>query len=348
MKKLFTLIAAALFAVGASAGEVQLTPTGAWGTSVDGSTVSFDEGKQWQVVALTGAEDLILQTITISVDGGFPSDIQFKIQTTEHNGNEGSIYVPITEGETTFSLDDERLQEGSITSIEIQNTIDRDPFKLVNLVAVATSIEEKVVDLTPFTANDVEVSFGKPRVIEDPANAANHCVIITSLAAAEFDYNTQLFISVPEELAFKEGDVVGLAMKVKADKAQENSAIQLHEKPGGYLHWAGPTPVNFTTEWAQYEGTCTIDASGVGAYTLAIGLAVVGGESNNLYFDDIVLTVNGKTLVDEDFEGVISGIANVVASKPMNNGAIYNLAGQKVDKNYKGIVIMNGKKFIQK
>ena len=42
-----------------------------------------------------------------------------------------------------------------------------------------------------------------------------------------------------------------------------------------------------------------------------------------------------------------TGIKNVKAGKA-NNGARYNLAGQKVDASYKGIVIMNGKKFIQK
>ena len=41
-----------------------------------------------------------------------------------------------------------------------------------------------------------------------------------------------------------------------------------------------------------------------------------------------------------------SGIKNVKAEK--SNGAMYNLAGQKVDASYKGIVIQNGKKFIQK
>ena len=41
-----------------------------------------------------------------------------------------------------------------------------------------------------------------------------------------------------------------------------------------------------------------------------------------------------------------SGIKNVKATKA--NSARYNLAGQKVDANYKGIVIQNGKKFIQK
>ncbi|MBQ6379074.1 MAG: hypothetical protein IJJ56_09810, partial [Prevotella sp.] len=42
-----------------------------------------------------------------------------------------------------------------------------------------------------------------------------------------------------------------------------------------------------------------------------------------------------------------TGIKNVKANKATNN-ARYNLAGQKVDASYKGIVIMNGKKFIQK
>ena len=38
----------------------------------------------------------------------------------------------------------------------------------------------------------------------------------------------------------------------------------------------------------------------------------------------------------------------VVASKVNANAPIYNLAGQKVSKSYKGVVIQNGKKFVQK
>ena len=57
----------------------------------------------------------------------------------------------------------------------------------------------------------------------------------------------------------------------------------------------------------------------------------------------------GKHIVKKvkviDLEG--SGIKNVKANKVANN-VRYNLAGQKVDASYKGIVIMNGKKFIQK
>lgn len=38
----------------------------------------------------------------------------------------------------------------------------------------------------------------------------------------------------------------------------------------------------------------------------------------------------------------------VVASKVNANAPVYNLAGQKVSKSYKGVVIQNGKKFVQK
>ena len=42
-----------------------------------------------------------------------------------------------------------------------------------------------------------------------------------------------------------------------------------------------------------------------------------------------------------------TGIEAVKANQHVN-GAIFNLAGQKVNANYKGVVIQNGKKFIQK
>ena len=42
-----------------------------------------------------------------------------------------------------------------------------------------------------------------------------------------------------------------------------------------------------------------------------------------------------------------TGISTVKAAKNGNN-LIYNLAGQRVDNNYKGLVIKNGKKLVQK
>ena len=46
--------------------------------------------------------------------------------------------------------------------------------------------------------------------------------------------------------------------------------------------------------------------------------------------------------------GTEAGIINVKEDVVKANGAIYNLAGQRVSKDYKGIVVKNGKKFVVK
>lgn len=43
-----------------------------------------------------------------------------------------------------------------------------------------------------------------------------------------------------------------------------------------------------------------------------------------------------------------SGIGNVAVDASAANAAVYNLYGQRVDSSYKGIVISNGRKFVQK
>lgn len=52
------------------------------------------------------------------------------------------------------------------------------------------------------------------------------------------------------------------------------------------------------------------------------------------------------TMTFDDEE--VTGIENVTTSTITDNTAIYNLAGQKVDDSYKGIVIKNGKKYLAK
>ena len=53
-------------------------------------------------------------------------------------------------------------------------------------------------------------------------------------------------------------------------------------------------------------------------------------------------------IVWNDGDDNTTGIESIVKKAAAKNSVIYNLAGQKVDANYKGIVIKNGKKMIQK
>ena len=70
--------------------------------------------------------------------------------------------------------------------------------------------------------------------------------------------------------------------------------------------------------------------------------------------DDIEVTkivVTKVYLTNKTVEELNTGTnisSAVVASKVNANAPIYNLAGQKVNKSYKGVVIQNGKKFVQK
>ena len=63
--------------------------------------------------------------------------------------------------------------------------------------------------------------------------------------------------------------------------------------------------------------------------------------------DVVVWNTSGCHIYTIKVEAGSTGISTVKAQKAQNN-VIYNLAGQKVGKDYKGIVIMNGKKFMQK
>jgi len=67
-------------------------------------------------------------------------------------------------------------------------------------------------------------------------------------------------------------------------------------------------------------------------------VTVTGNTSDNGHFYEIAFYLGSTT-----------GIQQTIApAKVIENNVIYNLAGQKVNENYKGIVIKNGKKYIQK
>ncbi len=62
--------------------------------------------------------------------------------------------------------------------------------------------------------------------------------------------------------------------------------------------------------------------------------------------------VNGGYYTIDGYQATVTGINNITIDENQQgkrtNNAIYNLAGQRVDKTYKGIVIQNGKKIVIK
>lgn len=74
---------------------------------------------------------------------------------------------------------------------------------------------------------------------------------------------------------------------------------------------------------------------------------VVSGQDIPAKKGYIVLNGSSAAKYAINFDGEATGIHTIEAASAAN-GAIYNLAGQRVDKAYKGIVIVNGKKYLNK
>ena len=179
-------------------------------------------------------------------------------------------------------------------------------------------------------------------------------------------WDNQFWIVANRKLAA--GETVTVQFKYKADKAARVST-QCHGEPGGYLHWAAIGDVNFTEEWQDFENTFTVAGEADGMKCIAFNLSEIK-EANNYYIKDVVWKLedgtesliaeqgneneDGSTIfqskVNEgDNAGQIlpAGISSVVNDKKATN-VTYNLAGQRVTKGYKGIVIKNGSKYIVK
>ena len=156
------------------------------------------------------------------------------------------------------------------------------------------------------------------------------------------------------------GEVTIIQFKYKASR-EAKTTTQLHGEPGAYLHWAAIGDVSFTTEWQDFETTLTVPSEANGMQSIAFNMAEIK-EACDYELKDFVwkLEDNTESLINqtggENFyvkvvggnpEPVETGIKGIVNNQP-STAAIYNLAGQRVDKAYKGIVVKEGKKYIAK
>jgi len=183
-------------------------------------------------------------------------------------------------------------------------------------------------------------------------------------------WDNQFWIAANRDLETDEVTVI--KFQYKATKAAKTST-QAHKvgddgKPCTYLNWQAIGDVNFTEEWQDFETEFKVPAGDNGMRSIVFNMAEIK-EANDYYIKNVQwyvkdeeLEAQGKTMENlinatgaDNFwikvnkgnpESAGTGISTVVSSKKASS-AIYNIAGQKVDKNYKGLVIKNGKKMIQ-
>ena len=186
-------------------------------------------------------------------------------------------------------------------------------------------------------------------------------------------WDNQFWIAANRDL--KKDEVTVVKFQYKATKAA-TASTQAHKvgddgKPCTYLNWEAIGNVDFTEEWLPFEKTFTIPAGDDGMRSIVFNLSEFK-PANDYYFKDVQWYLYDADLeAGKTYENLIkaedtsnfwikvdkgapipygtdpSGITNVTAKKN-SSAAIYNIAGQKVDKNFKGIVVMDGKKFVTK
>lgn len=135
--------------------------------------------------------------------------------------------------------------------------------------------------------------------------------------------------------------------------AQNTIVIPEGHKVTKITFWSivGTNSSNRTSYWKEVAGQTYTEADGQ-----ILDLNKAASAPNKAEFvlnnvqNELTFTNTGEqqsvVIVLEYHTGGADGVENVTADVESKSDAIYNLAGQKVDENYRGIVIKNGKKYL--
>lgn len=80
-------------------------------------------------------------------------------------------------------------------------------------------------------------------------------------------------------------------------------------------------------------------------------LGFKSGTTSQPFLEEVHILMTGPAAgfdYEKAYDEQSAGVETVKVADKTNNGAIYNLSGQRVNKSFKGLVIMNGKKFVIK
>ena len=173
-------------------------------------------------------------------------------------------------------------------------------------------------------------------------------------------YDNQFFIIANRPLSAGEVTVVEFDYVSTVDA---KTTTQCHNGPGEYMHWNCIGDVNFTTEEQHFSYKLTVPSEADGMKSIAFNMAEIKGACDYTIKNIVWKLADGtESLIDQtgtnnfyvkegagtapyQFGTDPSGI-NSVSNDNVVSGKAYNLAGQAVSKNFKGIVVKNGKKYV--
>lgn len=302
-------------------------------------------------VGKAGKEDTWVNEVMISTVRG--NDKAFKGATIKPTGtvvNDPDTWLDYTEGSNAKI----KLPAAGVWTISI------DPEgKQINFVKVEGEEEVGPIDINPNPTEVVVHGLERDYTADEQEGGTG------------FAWDNQFFIVANRNLSAGETTVISFKYK---SSVPATSGTQSHNEPGQYIHWAAIGSFSFTEEWQEFETTFVIPAecdgndSGNGYMkdfkSIAFNMAEIKGACD-YYIKDVVWKLEDGTesLIDQtgsknfivkegagtdprEFDP--TAINGVVVNKNASSSAIYNIAGQRVSKSYKGIVVKEGKKYLVK
>ncbi len=306
----------------------------------------FDEG-EGMYIATVGEKNAYVSQIMISTIRG--NDAAFKGATLKPNGaihNNPDEWLDYTES----SLAKLNLPGAGIWKIYLDTEYKSMAFEMLE----GTVIEPIEINPNP---TEIVVNALERDDLSDGTNQDGTPNIREDVGGSGEAWDNQFWIRANRTLST--GEVTVLQFKYKASLDAKTST-QCHREPGDYLHWAAIGDVVFSTEWQDFETKFTVPSEANGMQSIAFNMAEIK-EACVYEIKDVVWKL------EDDTESLISqtdaynfyakvvggsiyslGIKNAVSDNDDESTATYNLAGQRVSKDYKGIVVKNGKKFFIK
>ena len=353
MKKLFTLIAAALMAVGVNAQTEQNLFFGGAGTNAtikthDGSnlpelfkctgkygainllggkpSISGDEYKGLKVV-FSDFKAVGEDGVNIIVGVKAPDySTTYKCDPIQYAGLSGNDEMVVTFDETFKGKNIDLLDfQGLAPGVEVSQ-------KKVYLIKNDDSLEE-----VPFS-----ISFGWNKSIVGKAAYADPTIVFPgqwSLITVSTDEDGTLAtydVNSDEKqeyiVEFEEPTTAGLNLGCNTDVKDET------------VTWDAKIALYFAVEPGSSKASCVISKDNVLARTDKATKVINVFLQNT---DSKAQTVKIKS-IKRIISSTTTGISKVENLKVAQDGKCFNLAGQQVGKGYKGIVIKNGKKMVIK
>lgn len=322
--------------------------------SETGIEYNFDEATEFvydpameavvATVGTAGKEDTWVNEVMISTVRG--NDAAFKGATIKPSGD---CFGEDAWGDyTESSLAKIKLPAAGVWKIAVDTEQ-----KQINFVKLEGEKDKEPIEINP---NPFEVVIdGQERDFTSSEQPGDEEAGIPAGTGQPWD--NQFFIVANRPLNAGETTVIEFDYVSSIDA---RTSTQCHNMPGAYMHWGCIGDVNFTTDEQFFTTTFTVPNEADGMRTIAFNMAEIKDacvyKVKNVVWklDDDTESLIDQTGSNNFYVKVGAGtdpycvkVNGVVDNKPASN-VTYNLAGQRVTKDYKGIVVKSGRKYLVK